>query len=106
MSTPDPHETEPVPDLIVTEAMISDAARLIGGLPRGVAISDDDLRAALAGLIRVFGDRAAEDNSMVAFPTGHDVTATEAMASVTAILRALNLQIFELGLWQNWTGRH
>jgi hypothetical protein len=90
----------------VTEAMISDAARLLGGMPRGTDISDDDLRFALAGLVRVFGDRAADDARMLVFPEGHDVTANEAMVSVTAILRALNLQIFELGLWQNWTGRH
>lgn len=106
MSTPEPGPAGPVPDVIFTEEMISDAARLLAHLPRGVAISDEDLRAALAGLIRVFGDRASEAPKMLPFPDGHDVTATEAMVSVTAILRALNLQLFELGLWQNLTGRH
>jgi hypothetical protein len=103
MSTPD---TEPQAEIVITEAMISDAARLIGSLPREVAISDDDLRTALAGLIRVFGVRAEENPNLLPFPEGHDVTATEAMISVSAILRALNLQLFELGMWQSWTGRH
>ena len=33
------------------------------------------------------------------------VTATEVMVTVTAMLKAVNLQVFELGMWQAWSGR-
>ena len=105
MSSPDEQDL-PHADVIVTEAMISDAARLLGSLPPNVAISDDDLRTALAGLIRIFAARCEEDRTLLPFPTGHAVTPTEAMMSVSAILRSVNLHLFELGMWQNWTGRH
>ena len=32
-------------------------------------------------------------------------TATEVMVTVTAMLKAVNLQVFELGMWQAWSGR-
>ena len=31
------------------------------------------------------------------------VTATDAMLAVTAILKAVNVATFELGMWQAWT---
>ena len=36
---------------------------------------------------------------------GAQVTATEVMVTVTAMLKAVNLQVFELGMWQAWSGR-
>ncbi len=33
------------------------------------------------------------------------VTATEAMLAVSAIMKAVNVQVFELGMWQSWSGR-
>ena len=32
------------------------------------------------------------------------MTATEVMVTVTAMLKAVNLQVFELGMWQAWSG--
>ena len=31
--------------------------------------------------------------------------ATEVMVTVTAMLKAVNLQVFELGMWQAWSGK-
>ena len=33
------------------------------------------------------------------------MTATEVMVTVTAMLKAVNLHVFELGMWQAWSGR-
>jgi hypothetical protein len=33
------------------------------------------------------------------------VTATEVMVTVTPCSRPVNLQVFELGMWQAWSGR-
>ena len=40
-----------------------------------------------------------------AFPEGAEVTATDAVVTTTAILKAVNVQLFELGMWQAWSGR-
>ena len=33
------------------------------------------------------------------------VTPTEVMVTASGLLRAANLAVFELGMWQSWTGR-
>jgi hypothetical protein len=69
------------------------------------APSDAELQAMLARAVRLFADRFAEhDGAPAAFPADA-VTATQAMVAVTAILKAVNIQVFELGMWQAWGGR-
>jgi hypothetical protein len=68
--------------------------------------SDSELQAALADAVRAYAERAAErDGGLPAFPPGDSVTATEVMVTVTAMLKAVNLQVFELGMWQAWSGK-
>ncbi len=68
--------------------------------------SDADIQAMLAKAVRLYAERAAErDGSLPAFPAGAQVTPTDVVVTVTAMLRAVNLQVFELGMWQAWSGR-
>ena len=69
-------------------------------------LSDVEVQAMLARAVRLYAERAAErDDALAAFPAGAQVTATEVMVTVTAMLKAVNLQLFELGMWQTWSGR-
>jgi hypothetical protein len=68
--------------------------------------SDAEVQAMLARAVRLYAERASErDEPLPAFPADAAVTATEVMMTVTAMLKAVNLQVFELGMWQAWTGR-
>jgi hypothetical protein len=68
--------------------------------------SDADIQAMLASAVRLYAERAAEsDGAMPAFPAAAQVTATDVMVTVTAMLKAANLQVFELGMWQSWSGK-
>jgi hypothetical protein len=74
--------------------------------PVGEHLSDADIQAMLAKAVRLYADRAAErEGALAAFPEEAQMTATEVMVTVTAMLRAVNLQVFELAMWQAWTGR-
>jgi hypothetical protein len=67
--------------------------------------SDSDIQHMLAKAVRLYAERAAErDGALPAF-TAEAVTATDVMVTVTAMLKATNLQIFELGMWQAWSGK-
>lgn len=69
-------------------------------------LSDADIQAMLAKAVRLYAERVAENESVLsAFPAGAPVTATDVMVTTTAMLKAVNLQVFELGMWQTWTGR-
>jgi hypothetical protein len=68
--------------------------------------SDADIQTMLAKAVRLYAERAVESESAVpAFPADASMTATEVMVAATAMLKAVNLQVFELGMWQTWSGR-
>ena len=68
-------------------------------------LSDAEIQLMLAKAVRLYAERAAErDGTLPAFARDA-TTATEVMVTVTAMLKAVNLQVFELGMWQAWSGR-
>jgi len=74
-------------------------------VPTELQLSDIDIQDMLAKSVRLYAERAAErDGALPAFASDA-VTATEVMVTVTAMLKAVNLQVFELGMWQAWSGR-
>jgi hypothetical protein len=69
-------------------------------------ISDGEIQALLARAVKLYAERvAASETQLPAFPEGAQVTATDAVVATTAILKAVNVQLFELGMWQAWSGR-
>jgi hypothetical protein len=70
------------------------------------AISDAELQGLLAAAIKSYAARVeSRDSPLPALAPDCGVTATEAMLTVSAILKAVNIQVFELGMWQSWSGR-
>jgi hypothetical protein len=68
--------------------------------------SDAEIQAGLAKAVRLYAERATEaEPNLPAFPPGAPMTATEVMVTVSAMLKAVNLQVFELGMWQSWSGK-
>ena len=82
--------------------MLSQAESIAPVEPR---LCDKDIQDMLAKSVRLYAERAVErDGGLQAFAPGA-ATATEVMVTVTAMLKAVNLQVFELGMWQAWSGR-
>jgi hypothetical protein len=70
------------------------------------ALSDGEIQALLARAVRLYAERvAAREEPLPAFPPDAHITATDAVVTTTAILKAVNVQLFELGMWQAWSGR-
>lgn len=68
-------------------------------------ISDEALARLLAAAVRLYAVRNERGIGTSPFgPDGHGVTATDVMVATTAMLQTLDLQLFELGMWQAWTG--
>ena len=66
--------------------------------------SDAEVQDMLARAVKQYAERVEENGALAAFPSEQSVTATEVMVTVTAMLKAVNLQVFELGMWQSWAG--
>ena len=70
------------------------------------AMADRELQDLLAAAIKSYAARAeVSEEPLAALLPQSGVTATEAMLAVSAIMKAVNVQVFELGMWQSWSGR-
>jgi len=67
-------------------------------------VGDAELRALIAGAVRLYAVKAENGMRAPLPPGGGGVTITDAMVTVTDVLHALNVQLFELSMWQAMTG--
>ena len=90
---------------------ISNAAlRLAADVERGLAAGSIDVltpqavQALMAAACNVYSAQVEAGQQYVPIkPQG--VTPTAVMTAASGILRSANLAVFELGMWQSWTGR-
>jgi len=72
----------------------------------GARPSDAEIQNMLARAVRLYAERASDrEEALPAFPADVAMTPTEVAVTVTAMLKSVNLQVFELGMWQAWSGR-
>jgi hypothetical protein len=67
-------------------------------------VADADLRALLANALRLYAAKAENGMRTPLPPDAGGLTVTDGMVAVTDILHALNVQVFELSMWQAMTG--
>ncbi len=62
-------------------------------------------QALMAALCKCCGAQAEAGKPVAALTAQNGVTPTDVMVTASALLRAADLAVFELGMWQSWTGR-
>lgn len=84
---------------------LHEACALIGKTRSADGLDDSEIQVLLGAAVRLYGQRAAEREEPLAAFVAQEagVTATDAMLVTTAILKAVNVATFELGMWQAWT---
>jgi phage I-like protein len=87
------------------------ATRLAADIERALAdgridtLSPQALQALMAAACKAFAAQIEAGNPVAALAQRTTVTPTEVMVTASGLLRAANLAVFELGMWQSWTGR-
>ena len=87
------------------------ATRLAADIERGLAdgrvdlLTPKALQALMAAACKAYAAQVEAGNPMAALAPRTTVTPTEVMVTASGLLRATNLAVFELGMWQSWTGR-
>ena len=69
------------------------------------AISEDAMQALMGALCRVYAAQVENGKQYTPIPEGQVVSPTGVMVTASGLLKAANLAVFELGMWQSWTGR-
>ena len=67
-------------------------------------IPDVELRALIAGAVKLYAAKAEIGMRTPLPPGAGGLTVTETMVTVTDLLHALNVQVFELSMWQAMSG--
>jgi hypothetical protein len=89
----------------------AEATRLAADIERGLAdgridlLTPQALQALMAAACKAYAAQIEAGNPMAALAQRTTVTPTEVMVTASGLLRATNLAVFELGMWQSWTGR-
>ncbi len=86
------------------DALLSDALKE----DRLADVPDDSLGQLFASVLRLYAAKIESGDLVRCFPSGSGVTATDALASCTAILQAADISLFQLNHWQSMTtiGKH
>ena len=69
------------------------------------AISEEAMQALMGTLCRIYSAQVENGAKYTPIAEGQIVSPTGVMVTASGLLRAANLAVFELGMWQSWTGR-
>jgi hypothetical protein len=89
----------------------SEATRLAAEIERGLAAGKLDmltpqaLQALMSACCKIYATRVEAGENILPLGQRSTVSPTEVMVTASGLLRAANLAVFELGMWQSWTGR-
>jgi len=68
------------------------------------AVSAEALQALIASACRLYRARREAGEEFAPVPK-NSISATDVMVTASGLLKATDLAVFELGMWQSWTGR-
>jgi hypothetical protein len=83
------------------------AAEIERGLSEGQTeqLSPEALQELMAALCKNYSAQVEAGSQMLPLRGRTSVTSTDIMTTASGLLKAANLAVFELGMWQSWTGR-
>jgi hypothetical protein len=92
-------------------ALSADATKLAAAIERALAkgdregLSNEALQALMAAGCKAYAAQVEAGRDLLPFGQRNHVSPTDVMVTASGLLRAVNLAVFELGMWQSWTGR-
>ncbi len=72
---------------------------------RADVLSEAALQALMAAACRTYSAQVEAGGNFLPLAERCRVTSTDVMVTASGLLKATNLAVFELGMWQSWTGR-
>jgi hypothetical protein len=96
---------------VITPELLNSASQIVETIAREVsrgnigAIPSDLIQAMLAAGCRAYAAKIESGEDFLPVSPEGNVTSTDVMFTSSGLLQAVDLQVFELGMWQSWTGR-
>jgi hypothetical protein len=102
---------KPVPAAAPAGDASAAALALAGDIDRALnegrtdILSEAAVQALMAAACRSYSAQIEGGGSYLPLSDRSRVTSTDVMVTASGLLKAANLAVFELGMWQSWTGR-
>jgi hypothetical protein len=102
---------KPAAEIKAGDTASAEATRLAALVERALAegrievLTPAALHALMAAACKAYAAQVEAGQPVTALAPRSSVTPTEVMITASGLLRAANLAVFELGMWQSWTGR-
>jgi hypothetical protein len=115
-AAPKPHPIKPQPvkpqpvKAAISDAS-ADATRLAAEIERGLrdgkldTLTPQAFQVLMAAMCKSYGTQREAGADFLPVADRSSVTPTDIMTMTSSLLKAANLAVFELGMWQSWTGR-
>jgi len=71
----------------------------------GAQLSAEALQDLMAALCKTYSAQVEAGSQILPLRGRTTVSSTDIMTTASGLLKAANLAVFELGMWQSWTGR-
>ncbi len=83
------------------------AAEVDRALAEGRAdlLTPEAIQALMAAACRSYSAQVEAGGNFAPLAAASRVTSTDVMVTASGLLKSANLAVFELGMWQSWTGR-
>jgi hypothetical protein len=101
---------KPSPNLAAVATVTDQANELAATLERALAdgksdaIAPEALQTLLAALCKTYSAQLETDPGLLPV-AARSVNSTDVMVTASGLLKSSNLAVFELGMWQSWSGR-
>jgi hypothetical protein len=98
------------PKMQIVEGASADALRVAAVIERSIVdgkldmVSAEALQKLMAAACRLYTQRVEAGEQIATVPK-NSISATDVMVTASGLLKAVDLAVFELGMWQSWTGR-
>ncbi len=69
------------------------------------AVPDEAIQQGLTALVKLYAAKWEAGARFAPILPDAGVSATAALTLVTALMKAVHVELFELGMWQAWSGR-
>ncbi len=107
---PDPREAdlpeggEVIASIPEEEAALRAFARRVAEIPEGEPVPDEVIQQGITALVLLYSVKFQLGERWEPFSEGVPMPATAAMIMSTAMMRSVKVEVFELGMWQAWSG--
>ena len=109
-TVPDPREADlpeggkAIANIPDEEQLLKDWAKKLNQLDANQTIPNSLIQEGITVLTRLYSTKFQLGERWEPFSENNIVPATAAMIMCTAMMRQVNVEVFELGMWQSWSG--